>query len=95
MKKGIKAVLYLPIECGNIIYDYKEMVVDYLNDLPANYDFYEGEYDGEKVYGINIIILANTKVEVENKYKEFKKFIKKIAKKQPTQVFKMNFDRIG
>ena len=95
MKKGIKAVLYLPIQCGNIIYDNKDMIVDYLHNLQTDYDFYEGEYDGKEVYGMNIIILANTKVEVETKYKEFKNFIENLCNKKPTQVFKMNFDRIG
>ena len=49
MKKGIRANLYLPKECLNIILNKKDEVKDYFDTYFGNmvYDIYLGEYDNE------------------------------------------------
>ena len=54
MKKGIKANLYLPKECLNIILNKQDEVKDYFDTYFGNidYDIYLGEYDNKEVCAI-------------------------------------------
>ena len=96
MKKGIRANLYLPKECLDIILNKKDYVVNqfenYFNDL--NYDIYLGEYDNKEVCAIEIVLLNRTCSAVNTDYRDFKAFIKEITGKQPKQILMVKFDRI-
>ena len=96
MKKGIKANLYLPKECLNVILNKQDEVKDYFNTYfgNMNYDIYLGEYENKKVCAIEIKLLNRTCKEVNEDYKHFKQYIKEITHKQPKQILMFKFDRI-
>lgn len=96
MKKGIKATLYLPIHSLDIIYSKRNEVISELEScFPGiNYDFYEGEYQDEKICGIDIILINKTATLVNQDYKHFKQYIKEITGKQPKQIMCLKFDRM-
>lgn len=95
MKCGIKADLYLPKECLDIIIDRKEEVEEYFNRFKdLGYDIYLGEYEKEEVCAINFYILNNTKTLVNEDYKQLKQFLKSITGKQPKQVMMVKVDKI-
>lgn len=96
MKKGIKANLYLPKECLNIILNRQDEIKEYFDTyfLNMDYDIYLGEYENKEVCSIEIILLSNTINGVNADYKHFKEYIKEITHKQPHQIFKLCFDRI-
>lgn len=96
MKKGIRANLYLPKECLDILLNQKETIVNhfdnYFNDL--SYDIYLGEYKGKEVCSIEIILINKTCKDVNTDYSDFKAYMKEITGKQPKQVLKFSFNRI-
>ena len=96
MKKGIRANLYLPKECLNIILNKKDEVKDYFDTYFGNmiYDIYLGEYDNKEVCCIEIKLLNKTCKEVNADYKHFKEYIKEITHKQPKQVLMFKFNKI-
>lgn len=96
MKKGIKANLYLPKECLNIILNKQDEIKEYFDSYFGNmsYDIYLGEYENKEICAIEIILLSNTRSGVNADYKHFKEYIKEITHKQPRQVLKLCFDRI-
>ena len=95
MKKGIKAILYLPKECYKIIEDTFEEIKDYLEThFNLAYNFYIGEYEEKEVCTIEVKMLAKTCKEVNADYKHFKEYMKEITNKQPKQVLMFKFDRI-
>lgn len=95
MKKGIKANLYLPKECLNIILNRQDEIKEYFDTYfgNINYDIYLGEYENKEVCAIEIILLSNTRSGVNADYKHFKEYIKEITHKQPHQILKLCFDR--
>lgn len=96
MKKGIKANLYLPKECLNIILNKQEEIKDYFDTYfgNMNYNIYLGEYQNKEVCAIEIILLNSTRSGVNADYKHFKEYMKEITHKQPHQILKLCFDRI-
>lgn len=96
MKKGIKANLYLPKECFNIILDRQDEIKEYFDAYfgNMNYDIHLGEYENKEICAIEIILLSNTRSGVNADYKHFKEYIKEITHKQPHQILKLCFDRI-
>ena len=96
MKKGIRANLYLPKECLNIILNRQNEIKDYFDSYfgNMNYDIYLGEYENKEVCAIEIILLSNTRNGVNADYKHFKEYIKEITHKQPHQILKLCFDII-
>ena len=95
MKKGVRAQLYLPKECLDIILDRKEEVEDYFdNFIELGYDIGLGEYNDKEVCFIEVIILNKTTSLVNEDYKRLKWFLKDLTKKQPKQVLCLKFNRI-
>ena len=96
MKKGIKANLYLPKECLNIILNKQDEIKDYFDTYfgNMNYNIYLGEYQNKEVCAIEIILLSSTRSGVNADYKHFKEYMKEITHKQPHQILKLCFDRI-
>ena len=96
MRKGIKAQLYLPKECLDILYNNEERVVNhfdnYFNDI--NYDIYLGEYDEKEICAIDVVLLNKTAGAVNTDYRDFKAYLKEITHKQPKQIIMFKFDRI-
>lgn len=96
MKKGIKAQLYLPKECLDILFNKKETVVNhfdnYFNDL--TYDIFLGEYENKEVCCIEIILLNRTSSAVNTDYRDFKAYLKEMTGKQPKQILMFKFDRV-
>lgn len=95
MKRGIRANLYLPRKCYEIIEKDYESIKDYLeSNFNISYEIYIGDYDKEEVCGLDIILICDTVRELSRQYTEFKKYIKNITGKTPKQVFKLRFDKI-
>ena len=95
MKKGIRAQLYLPKECLDIILDKKEEVEDFFdNFIELGYDIGLGDYNNEEVCFIEVILLQKTTSLVNEDYKRLKWFLKDLTKKQPKQVLCLKFDRV-
>lgn len=96
MKKGIKANLYLPKKCLNILLNKQDEVKDYFDTHFGNmkYDIYLGEYNNEEVCAIEIALLNRTCKEVNEDYKNFKQYIKEITNKQPKQILMFKFNKI-
>ena len=95
MKKGIKACLYFPKEYYKIIEDRFEEIKNYLEThFNIDYSFYIGEFNENEVCGIDVLMLAKTRKEVNEDYRHFKEYIKEIMHKQPHQILKLSFDRI-
>lgn len=95
MKKGIRANLYLPEECVQIINNNKEYVTNLLDNFDnLSYDIYYGTYDGKNVCGIEFIILGDTLKETTEQYKHLKNILKNITGKNPKQISKCEFDWI-
>ena len=96
MKKGIKATLYLPKECLNIILNMQNEIKEYFDTYfeNMNCDIYLGEYENKEVCAIEIKLLNRTCKEVNEDYRHFKEYIKEITHKQPKQVLMFKFDRI-
>ena len=96
MKKGIKANLYLPKECLDIILNKKDYVINHLDNyfIDINYDIYLGEYENKEVCAIEVELLNKTCNAVNTDYRDFKAFIKELTHKQPKQILMIKFDRI-
>ena len=95
MKCGIKADLYLPKECLDIIINKREEVEKFFDKFKyLGYDIYLGEYEKEEVCAINFCILNNTKTLVNEDYKQLKQFLKNITGKYPKQVMMAKFDKV-
>lgn len=95
MRRGIRAVLYLPMECLDKIYGRAKEVEAYLSDhFKIEYDFYEGEYDNKDVCGIQVVLLNDSCKAVEADYSHFKSYVRQITGKTPKQVLMAKFDRI-
>lgn len=95
MKKGIRAQLYLPKECLDIILAKKEEVEDFFdNFINLSYDICLGEYNNDEVCFIEFILLRKTTTLVNEDYKRLKWFLKDLTKKQAKQVLCLKFDRI-
>lgn len=96
MKKGIKANLYLPKECLDILCKREEEVVDYFENCFSNltYNIYLGEYQGKEVCGIDIQLLNRTCSLVNEDYRHFKEYLKEITGKKPKQILMFKYDKI-
>ena len=95
MKCGIKADLYLPKECLDIIIDKKEEDEGFFDRFEnLAYDIFLGEYEGKEVCAIYLYVLNDTKTLVNEDYKQLKQFLKSITGKQPKQVMMVKFDKI-
>lgn len=95
MKCGIKADLYLPKECLDIIINKQEEVEKFFDKFKdLGYDIYLGEYEKEEVCAINFYILNNTRTLANEDYKQLKQFLKSITGKQPKQVMMAKFDKV-
>lgn len=96
MNKGIKARLYLPGECMNIIYNKKELLEKaFSNYKNLIYDIYLGEYNEKEICVIDIILLNETRDLVNDDYQSLKYVIKNFTGKQPKQLLKFSFERIS
>lgn len=95
MQRGIRAQLYLPKNCYEIIEKDFSNIKDYLeSNFNISYEFYIGEYADEEVCGISIILMDSSVRDLSRQYVEFKKYIKNITGKNPKQVLKLRFDKI-
>ena len=95
MKKGIKANLWLPKECLDIIIAKEKEVTAYFDSYPyLEYDIYLGEYDNNEVCAIEVKLLNETCREVNADYSCFKKYLKELTHKQPKQILMYKFDRV-
>ena len=95
MKCGIKADLYLPKECLDIIFNRKEEVEKFFDRFKnLAYDIFLGEYERKEICAIYLYILNDTKTLVNEDYKQLKKYLKCVTGKEPKQVMMAKFDKV-
>lgn len=97
MKRGIKANLYLPKECLDVITDKREEVVNYFENCFSSlaYDIYLGEYEEKEVCAMEFNILNRTCSLVNEDYKHLKEYLKEITGKRPKQILMFKYDKIS
>ena len=94
MKKGIKANLYLPKDCLEILNNKRDEVIDFFeNFINLQYDIYLGEYQEIEVCAMEFIMVNKTASLVNEDYRRLKWFLKDITNKQPKQILMIKFDR--
>ncbi|MBO7615015.1 MAG: hypothetical protein J6T15_04905 [Bacilli bacterium] len=95
MRRGIKASLYLPLDCLDTLTNREEDLNDYFDSIKDfAYDYGSMEYQEKEVCYFDVILLDKTIKSVRQKYTGVKKYLKVLTGKQPKQIFIITFDKI-
>lgn len=95
MRKGMQAQLKLPEYCLDILSNNKEILKNHINEYSSNiyYEIYLGEFNNTEICGIDITIMGDTCKDINNDYKNLKKFLNEITGEKAEQLVLFKFDR--